>query len=109
MTRNFRVFLIGLGAVFLCFLLFVAFAIIDRERSHESTLAGLKKAEAELQELRNKRIRFEAERAGEKAVREYDAKHASYAELMRMDKARMREIERLNAIIRVEKELKQQQ
>ena len=104
MTTNFKVFLIGLGVLFGCFLLMMVSAIAYRAVRHESDVARLKQLEYKLQVLRDTNTRTEADLAGKKAVREYDMKHASQEELGRMNKASMRELERLDAMIRVQKQ-----
>jgi len=104
MTKNFRFFLIGLGVLVGGFGLLLVIGVIAKAQSDKSDLAELKKLQLHIQVLKNQNTRIEAERAGEQAVREYDMKNASLEELHRMSRANIREIERLNAIIRVEKQ-----
>lgn len=103
MKQNIKVLLQGLGIVVACCVLVLVVVNISWARQDEARRARLKEMELKIQALTTQRMQIEAERAGEKAVHEYDMKNASQAELGRMYEAHRREIERLDAIIRVEK------
>ena len=104
MSNHFKNFLIVLGVFFGGLVLLIVIAMIDRAREDEAHRARMQEMDLQIQALKNQRMQIEAQRAGEKAVRDYDWRHASPEERRRMTEADLREIERLNAIIRVEKE-----